>query len=89
MPRRNRDPRVLFEPADNAVLANLCGQFDEHLRQIEGRLGLTISNRGNRFRLERPPAALIAGAEVLQRLALWRAASSSMRSACTWHCRSR
>ncbi len=42
---------LLLEPADNAALANLCGQFDEHLRQIEQRLGIQISNRGNRFRV--------------------------------------
>ena len=30
-------------------LANLCGQFDEHLRQIERSLGVEINNRGNRF----------------------------------------
>jgi len=38
-------------PADNARLANLCGQFDEHLKQIESRLGVQISNRGNHFRI--------------------------------------
>lgn len=68
LPATTETREVLFEPADNAVLANLCGQFDEHLRQIESRLGLTISNRGNRFRLSGPPAALSTGAEVLQRL---------------------
>ena len=40
-----------LEPADNERLANLCGQFDEHLRQIEGRLGVEINNRGNRFQV--------------------------------------
>ena len=25
-----------LQPADNERLANLCGQFDEHLRQIDG-----------------------------------------------------
>ena len=39
------------DPADNERLANLCGQFDEHLKQIESRLGVEISNRGNRFRV--------------------------------------
>lgn len=37
------------EPADNERLANLCGQFDEHLKQIEQRLHVVISNRGNQF----------------------------------------
>ncbi len=36
-------------PADNNRLANLCGQFDEHLKQIEQRLDVQISNRGNQF----------------------------------------
>jgi phosphate starvation-inducible PhoH-like protein len=42
---------LLLEPADNLRLANLCGQLDEHLRQIEHRLGVEISNRGNQFRV--------------------------------------
>jgi len=37
------------EPADNDRLANLCGQFDEHLKQIEQRLTVDISHRGDRF----------------------------------------
>jgi phosphate starvation-inducible PhoH-like protein len=54
--------------ADNAVLANVAGQFDENLRQIERRLGINISNRANRFRLLGPEAALDAGARVLRAL---------------------
>ena len=38
-------------PADNRRLANLCGQHDEHLRQIEEYLGVEIANRGNAFRV--------------------------------------
>ena len=38
-------------PADNDRLANLCGQFDEHLRQIEQRLGVVVSNRGDQFKV--------------------------------------
>jgi len=37
------------EPANNERLANLCGQFDEHLKQIEERLRVNISHRGDRF----------------------------------------
>ncbi len=57
-----------IEGADNALLANLCGQFDEHLRQIEQRLAIRVSNRGNRFRLTGKPAAVAMGAGVLRRL---------------------
>jgi len=39
-------------PADNTLLARLCGQFDEHLKQIEKRLGVQISNRGELFSIE-------------------------------------
>ncbi|HET7371705.1 MAG TPA: PhoH family protein [Gammaproteobacteria bacterium] len=42
---------LVLEPADNARLANLCGEFDRHLRQIEQRLGVEINNRGNHFQL--------------------------------------
>lgn len=38
-----------LEPVDNVRLANLCGQFDEHLHQIENRLGVEIACRGNEF----------------------------------------
>ncbi|MFW2405190.1 MAG: PhoH family protein [Gammaproteobacteria bacterium] len=59
---------VLLEPVDNRVLANLCGQFDEHLRQIERRLGVHISNRGNRFQVMGPGSTSHVGARVLQEL---------------------
>lgn len=36
-------------PADNERLARLCGQFDEHLKQIEKRLDVEISHRGDHF----------------------------------------
>jgi len=57
-----------LEPSDNTRLANLCGQFDGHLRQIERRLGVEINNRGNVFNVigERTPV-MIAG-EVLKGL---------------------
>jgi phosphate starvation-inducible PhoH-like protein len=41
-----------LQPADNERLANLCGQFDEHLRQIEMRLGVAINARGSLFQIE-------------------------------------
>jgi phosphate starvation-inducible protein PhoH and related proteins len=40
-----------LEPADNTRLASLCGRLDEHIRQIEGHLGVAIANRGNVFRI--------------------------------------
>ena len=58
----------LLEPANNQVLANMCGQFDEHLRQIEQRLGVHISNRGNHFRVTGPTDASNRGARVIKDL---------------------
>ena len=59
---------VVLEPADNDRLANLCGQFDEHLRQIERRLDVEIASRGNRFRITGQPGAAEVGGDVLARL---------------------
>jgi len=56
---------VVLEPADNNRLANLCGQFDEHLRQIERRLDVEIAGRGNRFRVTGRPGAAEVGGDVL------------------------
>ncbi|MEE9141361.1 MAG: PhoH family protein [Gammaproteobacteria bacterium] len=57
-----------LEPADNERLANLCGQFDEHLRQIESRLEVAISNRSNRFMVTGEHAAAHAAAAFLREL---------------------
>ncbi|MCP4300357.1 MAG: PhoH family protein [Gammaproteobacteria bacterium] len=56
---------IVLEPADNSRLANLCGQFDEHLRQIERRLNVEIASRGNRFRVTGRPGAAEVGGDVL------------------------
>jgi phosphate starvation-inducible protein PhoH and related proteins len=59
---------ILLEPADGERLAALAGQFDEHLRQIERRLGVEINSRGNRFRLIGDTDAVRAAGEVLRAL---------------------
>ena len=43
--------RFILEPFEARRFANLCGQFDEHLRLIEQRLAIEIRNRGNQFEL--------------------------------------
>ncbi|MCB1857542.1 MAG: PhoH family protein [Gammaproteobacteria bacterium] len=57
-----------LSPDDNHRLANLCGQLDGHLRQIERRLGIEINNRGSHFRLIGDTDAIRAGGEVLRGL---------------------
>ncbi|MDN3918671.1 PhoH family protein [Roseateles violae] len=44
-------------PPDNSRLAHLCGNLDEHLRQIEAALGVRITRRSELFRIEGPKAA--------------------------------
>ncbi len=59
---------LVLEPEDNSRLANLSGQFDEHLRQIERRLDVEIANRGNHFRVMGSDTAARAGEKVLRQL---------------------
>lgn len=42
---------ITLKPENNRRLANLCGRFDEHLKQIETRLHIEITNRGNTFQI--------------------------------------
>ena len=55
-------------PADNARLASLCGQLDEHLRRIESHFGVVVANRGNRFRVSGTADSAQAAERVLQKL---------------------
>ena len=57
-----------LEPADGERLANLAGPFDEHLRQIELRLGVEIANRGNVFRVTGAEPSVRASERVLRDL---------------------
>lgn len=59
---------VVLEPDDHQRMANLVGQFDEHIRQIEDLLGLRIKSRGNRFEIVGPESAARTAAKVLEEL---------------------
>lgn len=59
---------IRLEPVDNERLANLCGPFDQHLRQIERRLGVEINNRGNDFRVFGAPRPVRAAAVIIRQL---------------------
>jgi phosphate starvation-inducible PhoH-like protein len=65
---------IKLEPADNDRLAELCGQFDDHLRQLEKRLGVEINSRGNQFRVIGDADSVQQACEVLQ--GLYRATES-------------
>ena len=43
------DKQFFLEPADAKRLARLAGPYDENLKQIERRMGVSIRNRGNEF----------------------------------------
>ncbi len=57
-----------LEPEDNERLANLAGQFDEHLRQIERRLGIEINNRGAQFQVIGSARSIAVAEELLREL---------------------
>jgi len=57
-----------LSPQDNERLANLCGQFDEHLRQIEGRLDVDLQNRGGNFRVTGDEKLVRSACSILQSL---------------------
>ncbi|NCT67112.1 MAG: PhoH family protein [Rhodanobacteraceae bacterium] len=57
-----------LESDDGERLANLCGPFDEHLRQIELRLGVEIANRGDIFRVTGAEPSVKAAERVLREL---------------------
>jgi phosphate starvation-inducible PhoH-like protein len=58
----------VLEPEDNERLANLSGPFDEHLRQIELRLGVEIANRGHIFRVAGESEAARSAERILRAL---------------------
>ncbi|MGK2914373.1 MAG: PhoH family protein [Porticoccaceae bacterium] len=59
---------VTLEPDDARRLARLRGQFDEHIHQIEKRLGIEIHSRGNIFALYGDSARARAASELLLNL---------------------
>jgi phosphate starvation-inducible PhoH-like protein len=56
--------QFVLDPEENERLANLAGPLEEHLRQIEARLGIEINNRGNRFQIL-GSAEMLAAAQTL------------------------
>jgi phosphate starvation-inducible PhoH-like protein len=57
-----------LEPADTERLANLCGQFDQHLKQIESRLHVDVFCRGNLFSVQGEPRQARAAGRLLRQL---------------------
>ncbi|MBB3046945.1 phosphate starvation-inducible PhoH-like protein [Litorivivens lipolytica] len=59
---------LTLEPNDPHLLAQLCGQFDEHLQLIEQRLGVRIGVRGNALALEGSQSAVDTATGVIEGL---------------------
>jgi phosphate starvation-inducible PhoH-like protein len=59
---------LVLDDVDSQQLANMCGQFDEHLRLVERRLGVEINSRGNRFNIIGDPTFVAAAEGVLRSL---------------------
>src|SRR5580765_139848 len=59
---------LTLEPDDGERLANLAGPFDQHLRQVELRVGVEIANRGNVFRISGESAKVKLAERVLRDL---------------------
>lgn len=59
---------LVLEPDDSRRLANLCGQFDSHLKHIEKRLDVEIHNRANVFAIHGDEQHAQVAAKVLRQL---------------------
>lgn len=57
-------------PIDNGRLANLCGQFNEHLTTIENRLRVSIYQRGHQLHVSGESLAVDTAKRVLEQLYL-------------------
>jgi len=63
-----RQVELVLSPIDNQRLANLCGPLDEHLRQVEKRMGVEIENRGNNFRVSGTAESIIITEQLIRDL---------------------
>ncbi len=67
-PEKPRRARVDMEFDDPHVLGTLFGEFDANLVQIENRLGVYISARGNKVQIEGPDDSVARARDVLKNM---------------------
>lgn len=60
--------QLKFIPHDNQRLASLCGQQNEHLRQLEKSLNVVIKQRGNIFQVSGDESEVAKAYDILNRL---------------------
>lgn len=68
MATEQRTHQLTLEPANTHRLANLCGNLNEHIHQIEKSLALEIRQRGNVFQLRGDNQAVTEGTRALESL---------------------
>jgi len=59
---------INLEPANNLRLANLCGPMNEHVREIEKRLGVEITHSSNQFKVTGEASIVTRVTELLKDL---------------------
>jgi len=59
---------IHLEPASSPRLAQLCGPFDDNLKQLERRLGVEISYRNNHFQITGRHGICLIAASILRSL---------------------
>lgn len=66
--RETRRAKVDVTFEDQSLLVPLFGQFDAHLVQVENRLGVFISARGNAIQIEGPEDSVARARDVLNKM---------------------
>ncbi|MGH1485195.1 MAG: hypothetical protein ACRBCI_03175, partial [Cellvibrionaceae bacterium] len=64
----HQEQNLNLDAASAQQLANLCGQFDTHLKQIEDRLSVSLLHRGSQFSIRGNTDAVSAAVHILQSL---------------------
>lgn len=57
-----------LEPENNERLTNLCGQFDQHLKQLEAHFDVEINNRAFNFKIKGLPSPVQQTINLIQDL---------------------
>ncbi len=68
MTNKMKSQTFFLEPEDNERLANLCGPFDENLKQIEVRMGVEVSYHGCEFRVTGKAGSCHASSDIIKAL---------------------
>lgn len=68
MNKHTYNHKLDLEPVDNQRLANLVGPFNQHLKQLEDQLGVTIFNRGHHFQISGDQQPVTVASQLIHHL---------------------